>query len=541
MPNTLSAAPRVTSAARPKTRVANVFTSAVHPAQVMQPAASRRLRLTPARDGRRGAMVESLESREMLSVSQNAAGWTVVTPSAGSRVVYVSSSQGNDRNSGLSPSSPLRTIAKGETLIRNGSSDELLLKRGDTWNESLGFWGKQGLSPQAPVVIGAYGTGARPTLLTGNNSAFIAGGAPLYNVDIIGLKMFPNARSGNGPDGISVDSKVSNFLLEDCDIQGYRNNIVFQKYYGAMSNVTIRRSNISNSWSANAHSEGLFADGVSGLVLQDNVFNHNGWNTAAGGWMTIFNHDVYVYATCSNFVATNNIFANASNFGLEARAGGIVDNNIFYNDADGLEFGMVDGASVTPGGVSGEVIGNYFTGSHMIGSQTYGGALLLGNINSRGVRVTSNIFANNTVGKVAAIQLGVGAGNSNGNAAVGLNNVSITNNIVYNWYEGLWIQPGLRVGGTGPWALNGLNITGNNFQQVKSNSTGAVYPGMYNVRPSAAGGFSNPNRSVGSYATTIGLGSSADAFFAAAGAQSSQNWKTSLTAAGALGYIRGGF
>src|SRR3712207_6630390 len=43
------------------------------------------------------SLVEQLEPRQFLSVSiQN--GFTVVTPDAGSRVVHVSSSGGNDRN-----------------------------------------------------------------------------------------------------------------------------------------------------------------------------------------------------------------------------------------------------------------------------------------------------------------------------------------------------------------------------------------------------------------------------------------------------------
>ena len=78
-----------------------------------------------------------------------------------------------------------------------------------------------------------------------------------------------------------------------------------------------------------------------GLTLQDNVFDHDGWNYAAGAWMTMYNHDCYVTALCSGLTATDNIFANASNFGLEARCGGNISSNLFYNDANGLCFGLV--------------------------------------------------------------------------------------------------------------------------------------------------------------------------------------------------------
>ena len=57
-------------------------------------------------DGAAPSMVEPLEAAAAPSVSHDAGGWTVVTPGSGSRVVYVSSSQGSDSNSGLSQKRP---------------------------------------------------------------------------------------------------------------------------------------------------------------------------------------------------------------------------------------------------------------------------------------------------------------------------------------------------------------------------------------------------------------------------------------------------
>src|SRR5690348_11040739 len=100
-------------------------------------------RLSSARaplQGPRAAVVapfETLEDRLFMSVLQDSSGFTVITPSSDSRVVYVSSSQGLDTNSGLSQSAPLKTIAKARTLLRNGMPDEMLLKKGDTWYEPL--------------------------------------------------------------------------------------------------------------------------------------------------------------------------------------------------------------------------------------------------------------------------------------------------------------------------------------------------------------------------------------------------------------------
>jgi hypothetical protein len=485
---------------------------------------------------------EPLESRQLLSASIDSAGWTVVAPPAGARVIYVSSSQGNDSNSGMSPSAPVQSIARGVSLLRNNSADEMLLMRGDTWHASLGFWKLSGLSPQDPSLIGAYGSGARPTLATGNSDALQAAGVPIKNLDIIGIHMYPNARRGGGPDGISIDSKLSNLLIEDCDIEGYHDNIVIDTYFGRISNVTIRRSIVSNAWSGNgSHSEGVFLDGVNGITLQDDVFDHDGWEDALGGWATIFNHDVYVTAACSGLVATDNIFADASNFGLEARCGGTIEDNLFYDDADGLEFGLVDGSPVTPGGVSGSVIGNVFIGSHAIGVATYGNGLMLGNINGKGVVVSDNLFDDNSVGEVPAIELEVGSANSNFNSAVGLNNVTITGNVINHWYEAIWVQGGLRPGGKGPYAINNVQISGNQFSDIQVQSVGQIYPGESTFSANAARGFPNPGLSLASYASTLGVGDSDTAFLTAAAAQSSTNWSSSLSAAAITHYLLAGF
>src|SRR5262245_20542208 len=103
-------------------------------------------------------MLASATSRG--AVSTGADGWTVLTPSPDSRVVHVSSSQGNDANDGLSPTKPKRTLAAGKALMRQGYPDWLVLRSGDVWlNESFGHWGTSGRSSQEPQVLSSYGSG----------------------------------------------------------------------------------------------------------------------------------------------------------------------------------------------------------------------------------------------------------------------------------------------------------------------------------------------------------------------------------------------
>ena len=134
-------------------------------------------------------------------------GFTILTPSADSLVVYVSESQGNDQNncsylkseligdvfnpSGTTrgPLAPCKTLDRGYSFLRNLKPDYLLLKKGDTWRgESINVGGGggghslQGRSASEPIVFSSYGVGARPMFYGGS---FQFGGniaSPGYNL-----------------------------------------------------------------------------------------------------------------------------------------------------------------------------------------------------------------------------------------------------------------------------------------------------------------------------------------------------------------------
>lgn len=77
-------------------------------------------------------------------------------------VFYVSSSAGNDNNSGTSTNSPWKTLEKVNTE-KLSPGDIILLKRGDAWKEKLSP--PTSGSVQAPITFGAYGgNGPRPIL-----------------------------------------------------------------------------------------------------------------------------------------------------------------------------------------------------------------------------------------------------------------------------------------------------------------------------------------------------------------------------------------
>ena len=84
--------------------------------------------------------------------------WSAV---AAATTYYVSSSTGNDANSGTSAGAAWQTLAKvnGQTLQ---PGDQVLLKRGDVWNESLAP-GSSGVAGN-PIAFDAYGAGTAPNL-----------------------------------------------------------------------------------------------------------------------------------------------------------------------------------------------------------------------------------------------------------------------------------------------------------------------------------------------------------------------------------------
>src|SRR5687768_17006668 len=98
--------------------------------------------------------LERLEPRTHLSVAQDEQGWTTITPSEDSRTIFVSSSLGDDDYSGTSPTFPVRTLRRGYNLLRNGKPDHLLLRTGDTWDETFPKWRLSGRSADEPIVVG---------------------------------------------------------------------------------------------------------------------------------------------------------------------------------------------------------------------------------------------------------------------------------------------------------------------------------------------------------------------------------------------------
>jgi len=369
-------------------------------------------------------------------------GWTKLTPSVDTRTVYVSSGSGSDLDDGLSPSTPKRTLAAAKALLRHGFPDRLLLKRGDVWNESLGQWKKSGRSANEPMVVSTYGNEtARPLLRTGLAGGIWSnggGGSPatIDNLAFVGLHFFADGYSGDGVCvGVQLLQPGSHVLIEDCKIEGYRDNVVFQGYSGRHTDYRLRRSVILDAYSIHAiggHSQGLYAYAVDGLLIEENVFDHNGWNeNVPGAGADIYSHNLYIDNDNTSVVVRGNIISNASSHGMQLRPGGSVINNLFLRNSIALSVG--GGNSPDPDGVTADVRGNVILdGKDIDAANPRGWGMWFGNIASG--RVVHNVIANNTLGTQPSVMI------LDGSPGIGIHDLVIENNILFNWGGSLLVN-----------------------------------------------------------------------------------------------------
>ncbi|RXJ65460.1 hypothetical protein CRV08_15195 [Halarcobacter ebronensis] len=310
--------------------------------------------------------------------AQDKDGWSILTPSLDSRIVYVSSSQGDDSIAEIyditkvsdvyNPSNikAYKTIDAAYKQIREGYPDYMLLKRGDVWTHGT-IKVKGGLSIEKRLVIGAYGDESldRPIIKTG-----ISGGLRVFNVSytaLIGIKFEANGRNPNSEDfvgfedvgnskGYELKNLSAHNLIEDCWFDWYLigisiqdNNIKESESGEKETNVydiIIRRNLVTNSYGQIGHSQGIYSF-VTSSFLEENIFDHNGWYQHpnneiqerykdnkeyylvgpdgkvkvnhlgdAEGQATIYNHNIY-FAESRDTVFRKNIFLRSSSIGTK--------------------------------------------------------------------------------------------------------------------------------------------------------------------------------------------------------------------------------
>jgi hypothetical protein len=525
-------------------------------------------------------------------------GWSQFTASDDTRLIYVSDQTGNDATAqfylpnapevGSDPFLPTgsiaayKTIAAAKAQVRSGKPDWILFKRGETWtNQQFGVVEWQGRSAAEPLLIAAYGDcGARPGILTGSASLISFSGLSASHVAMVGLYARPHTYVGvEEPVAVRlIDTPFQSFLLEDCHFEYFSTHLVVHNlpsYSTHAQNLTVRRNQLTHAFHIGG-SGGLFIANVNGILFEENLIDHNGWNEAiAGAESTAFTHNTYFQVSNRNLVFKNNIVARAGAIGGGFRCGGDVQNNLFLSNPKNIQFGTQESVNGIGGGlnwpseyVSGRVENNvvldtrvepYEPGTgiqvqraksvniernivaHFSQPSNYNYGVILNEVGGADFQhnVLYNISNNNTAGNAYGNALLIGSDMIDTNdirenqiqlhhprsSCVGQNadfaRTRFRNNHYFNvlsggfWYE-QWFQP---QGSYNNWLL----VSG----ETGSSDVPIDYPAA--------------DRSIQSYLNTIGLTGDLDSFLTRAANNSRCYWDTNFLASSVNNYIREGF
>jgi len=496
-------------------------------------------------------------------------GFTYFPKGEGQQIIFMSASEGSDLNDGATK--PVRSLKRALALLRNGSPDRLLLKRGDVFaaenlNEPFGSGGR---SVAEPMIIGAYGDPRQPRPVLAVR--FSLGGPVqphflvLQDLDFYAdrrdptLASFAPGRSDSRQgDGLYMNSGGRFLWIEDCRFRYFGNNLMLQGDAALFHGLVLRRCVVCDSYGLDGHSQGIYLDRFEHVLIEENLFDHNGWNDAVpNAGRTIFNHNLYLQhgqpGEQRNIMVRNNIIARASSHGCQLRPGGVLENNLFLKNP------LAAFVSYAPSVVRNNVV----LGGDGIGpSQPRGQGLEF--LNCPAVLVEGNIVAHkpDPANNLSALSCSPMLRE----APVPASRVEVRRNIVYDWTgvalattsapAGLLVQDNDFQQGDQPliWLAawrDGYRFSGNRYgsssaQPFQIEKTPLDFQGWRgatgDTSQCGAAAFVDPSRDIAGYAQSIGLkDATLEGFLAAARAQRHGHWDNRLTAQAVNDYIRGGF
>ena len=212
-----------------------------------------------------------------------------------------------------------------------------------------------------------------------------------------------------------------------------------------LTNLCFRRNICANHWtmSGSAHAHGLFAYNIDGLLMEGNVFHHNGWNPEGDratpmeqGGPTVRNHNVYLSRPIHKCVSRFNIFSAASSHGIHFRDGGYLHDNLFIKNPISWQYGYGGDANDTNYGLAnpGEVFNNIAIGSDDITTSMPRGQFGWMTCVD-GVKVYNNLAINNGSSPVNDCFLWA-------ERTFPIKNVAVYSNKAVDWQGGVSIRPG---------------------------------------------------------------------------------------------------
>ena len=218
------------------------------------------------------------------------------------------------------------------------TSNHLLLERGYEYS-NLGRLiesGADGEDPLHPLYLGAYGEGDKPVV----TERFTHWQEASTNLVVQGI-WFDN--------GISFEQNGENIIFDDVTVTG--DGLVMVNLQG----VTVRNSEmidihredpVNSTWISHPDRiHGMYADNNTGLLLDGNFFDMNGWEQGydfsgdpnGPQPASIFSHNMYLDSRNTDLTLVDNISMRGASFGAQVRSGGFFEDNVFLDNNAALQ------------------------------------------------------------------------------------------------------------------------------------------------------------------------------------------------------------
>lgn len=219
------------------------------------------------------------------------------------------------------------------------ASHWLLFERGYTYSGLVNPVSRDvsGESPIHPIYVGAWGTGARPTI---SDKWSFTGTVDNHHIVFDGLSF------AGGFSAFVND----NLMFNDCEIVDRDADFTFP------GRLTIRNSLIhhttaepppppATTWSG-GHVQGIYATHVNGLLMENNIWHHCGWGDGYDYYRSnlyprpvdSYCHNIYLQNTTRDVTCRNSILSQGASVGSQFRGGAFVEDNIFVDNNIGLNF-----------------------------------------------------------------------------------------------------------------------------------------------------------------------------------------------------------
>ncbi len=286
------------------------------------------------------------------------------------------------------------------------------------------------------MVIGTYGTGARPRIRTGGQKFLESAGHNIEHLAIVGLEITANTYDGtNGdPTAIFFYRHAADILLEDLYIHNWNFGVSTQGegWNNSISNVTVRRCVIAECYcvGSGGRPQGVFSNFTDGYILEDCFLLNCGYNpNVAGSIKNIYRHATYFDNDTRNTTVRDCVVAETSANGIHLRGSGShVEDNLVFHCPIAIVVGGGDNPQNTVGGATGQFLNNVvMEGTDIDSTHQRGWGITINNLGSG--LVSGNIFAHRRANHSLSIPLSIDPGD----VGVGVHNLTLRDNTVYDW------------------------------------------------------------------------------------------------------------